>query len=67
MKHALVAVSAGIFLTVTVLTGCYEPTAFTWYEAGVYKGAPDPLLEALGREDLQRTLEQRLTAVQTDR
>ena len=67
MNHTLITFGAGIILAGFVLTGCYEPTAFTWYEAGVYKGAHDPLLERLAQDDFQQTLEERFRAVQTDR
>jgi hypothetical protein len=67
MKHAVAAIGAGVVFLGVVLTGCYEPTAFTWYEAGVYKGKHDPLLETLAQDDVPQALEQRLRDVQTDR
>ena len=67
MKHTIVAAGAGIFLAGTILAGCYEPAGVTWYEAGVYKGAADPLVQKLQRPELPKALAARLEAVQTDR
>ena len=61
------SIAVAIALALTVLSGCYEPAGVTWYEAGVYKGAPDPLLKALATEGLQQTLKARVREVQTDR
>ena len=67
MKHTIVAAGAGILLAGTILTGCYEPVGVTWYEAGVYKGAADPLVAKLAQPELPKTLAARLKTVQTDR
>lgn len=61
------SIAVVIGLALSILSGCYEPAGVTWYEAGVYKGAPDPLLKALATEDLQQALEARIRDVQTDR
>ena len=66
IKHFAVAIATAQ-LIVFALVGCYEPVSLTWYEAGVYKGAPDPMLEVDDREDLRQALRDRLRAVQTDR
>ena len=60
-------IRTAVLLALFGLMGCYEPAGVTWYEAGVYQGAPDPLLKALAREDLQQALEARIRDVQTDR
>jgi hypothetical protein len=54
------------FLALTCLSGCYEPVGVTWYEAGEYSGAHDPLLDR-NIADRQETLASRFRAVQTDR
>lgn len=50
----------------TGLAACNRSTEVTVFEAGVYKGARDPLLQA---DVVKRaeTLRQRFTLVQTDR
>ena len=35
---------ASVLLLTTQLTGCWEPADVTFFEPGVYKGAPDPLV-----------------------
>jgi hypothetical protein len=67
MKHTVISVGAGLVMTVAALTGCYEPAGVTWYEAGVYKGATDPLVVKLAQPELPKTLAARLKTVQTDR
>lgn len=67
MKHNIAVASAGILLAGAALTGCYEPMGVTWYEAGVYQGAADPLVEKLDKPELPKALAARLEAVQTDR
>jgi len=54
------------FLALLCFTGCYEPVGVTWYEAGEYKGAHDPLLDR-STADRHETLASRFRAVQTDR
>ena len=50
------------------LCGCYEnPREVTLHEPGVYKGATDPLLDALQQPGLQQRLQERFSLVQTDR
>ena len=55
------------WLAVSSLCGCYESVGVTWYEPGVYKGAPDPLLQRLKGDELNRQLAERIDQVQTDR
>lgn len=47
--------------------GCYESVEVTWYEAGAYKGADDPLRDRLAGSELDRRLVERFRQVQTDR
>lgn len=54
-------------LGVSTLAGCYESPDATVYEAGDYKGEPDPLLEKLRTEEVQETLAERFQTGQTDR
>ena len=49
------------------LSGCYEDTSATLYEAGEYKGSEDPLLDKLASEELRQQLNARFEQVQTDR
>ena len=53
-------------LLATGLAGCSEATDVTFYEAGVYQGTPDPLLQtnSVARAE---TLLQRFKLIQTDR
>jgi hypothetical protein len=67
MKHTFAAVIAGAIFAGLALIGCYEPAGVIWYEAGVYKGAADPLAAKLDTPELPQALEARLEAVQTDR
>ena len=67
MKNYFAVAVATAVLTGLALVGCYEPVQLTWYEAGVYKGADDPLLELAKQQDYEQTLSKRLRAVQTDR
>lgn len=50
-----------------MLGGCYEDVTPTLYEAGVYKGETDPLLDKLGSGDLREQLDQRFRIAATDR
>ncbi|MBA2490164.1 MAG: hypothetical protein H0V34_00145 [Gammaproteobacteria bacterium] len=61
--------TTAIWLTLTAtLAGCYEaPTDVTNYEAGVYKGEQDPLLEKQRKAEHLEALAQRFNMVQTDR
>jgi len=53
-----------LLLVVSVLAGCSdEPRDFTYYQAGEYKGAKDPLVA----KNLHEELNKRLMEVQTDR
>ena len=54
-------------LAVSILCGCYESADVTWIEAGVYKGAHDPLVQRLNGGELDRQLAERINRVQTDR
>jgi hypothetical protein len=57
-----------LVLAGTGLCGCYEnPREVTLHEPGVYKGATDPLLDALQQPGLQQQLQERFRLVQTDR
>jgi hypothetical protein len=47
--------------------GCDEQATVQIKEPGVYKGAPDPLLDIAGTPEQSARLEQRLLAIQTDR
>lgn len=48
--------------------GCGSPAdGVTFYEAGVYKGKPDPLVDTLETGDVQEALQRRLDRGQTDR
>jgi len=67
MKRTIVTLSAGILLAGVALTDCYEPAGVTWYQAGVYKGAADPLVAKLDKPELPQELAARLQQVQTDR
>lgn len=49
-----------------LLSACYESSDVTIHEAGKYKGASDPLMEA-DAENRAETLEERFDMVQTDR
>jgi hypothetical protein len=62
-----IALAAAFLAAIPYLSGCYESTDFTWYEAGVYKGERDPLLAELKKPELQQRLEERFRRVQTDR
>jgi hypothetical protein len=66
VKHLTIIVFAAAAAAM-LLSGCYQSADVTWYEAGVYKGARDPLLGKLKDEALQRQLEDRFRAVQSDR
>lgn len=50
-----------------LLTACYGDVGVTLYEAGVYKGAVDPLVDASKSQDHKERLRQRFDMVQTDR
>ena len=67
MKNYFAVAVATAVLTGLALVGCYEPVQLTWYEAGVYKGADDPLLELAKQQDYEQTFSKRLHAVHTDR
>lgn len=49
------------------LGGCYESVTPTRYEAGVYKGASDPLVGKLEAGDLQGQLRDRFQLAAQDR
>ena len=66
MKRTIV-LAAAVWLGAFALFGCYEPVGVTLYEAGVYKGADDPLLDKLADGDLPQDLETRVRQVQVDR
>ena len=53
--------------TMLSIAGCYQSPDITWYKAGHYKGAHDPLLERLKDGDLQKQLAERVREVQSDR
>ena len=61
------AFAAAAVLTTLSVSGCYQSADITWYDAGVYKGARDPLLDSLKKPELQQQLEDRFREVQTDR
>jgi hypothetical protein len=67
MKRRTVFVLAAVAAAILSLSGCYQSADVTWYEAGVYKGVRDPLLEKLKEPQLQQQLEERFRDVQTDR
>ena len=50
-----------------VVAGCSNPADVTLYEAGVYKGTSDPLVEKTEQGALQPELRNRLVQGQTDR
>lgn len=60
-------IASAFVLTGLSMVGCYESVDVTWYEAGVYKGADDPLLDKLRQSDVHLQLEDRFHRVQTDR
>lgn len=60
-KHIYIMMSLLVF---SILAGCSdEPRDFTYYQAGEYKGAKDPLVA----KNLHEELNKRLMEVQTDR
>jgi len=63
-RYALLALA---LLAPLVVAGCYEDVTPTRYEAGVYKGKTDPLLEKLESGDLRDQLDQRFEIAATDR
>ena len=67
MKRVRNIAIAGVILAALSMVGCYDSVDITWYEPGVYKGPQDPLTAKLKNPDLQKQLEERLRAVQTDR
>ena len=50
-----------------LLTACYDDVGVTLYEAGVYKGPTDPLIDTSKSKAHQERLRQRFDMVQTDR
>ena len=50
-----------------LLTACYEDVGVTLYEAGEYKGAVDPLVNASKSKAYKERLRKRFDMVQTDR
>jgi hypothetical protein len=50
-----------------LLTACYDEVGVTLYEAGEYKGATDPLVEASKSNAHKERLRKRFDMVQTDR
>lgn len=50
-----------------LLTACYDDVGVTLYEAGEYKGATDPLVNASKSKAHQERLRQRFDMIQTDR
>ena len=50
-----------------LLGGCYESPDVTNFEAGIYKGKPDPLIEKASTDEFQEQLRERFATVQTDR
>jgi hypothetical protein len=50
-----------------MLSGCYEDTAVTIHEPGVYKGSADPLVDKPRTADEQEALRQRLSEGQGQR
>lgn len=56
-----------VVASVIALGGCYEETTPVRYEAGVYKGADDPLLATLEEGDLQADLDERVGQAFRDR
>lgn len=67
MTPKIAAALAAASLAVLSVFGCYEGVGITWYEAGVYKGADDPLLARMKDRELGRQLADRFRRVQTDR
>lgn len=65
MRVACLMTATG--LGTLALAGCYESPDATVYEAGDYKGEPDPLVEKLRSEEVQETLAERIETGQTDR
>ncbi|MGM0812739.1 MAG: hypothetical protein ACQEUC_07890 [Pseudomonadota bacterium] len=64
-RFLFAAIPLGVVLL--LLTGCYESRDVTLHDAGVYKGAPDPLVEMSADPAYQERLRERLLMVQTDR
>jgi hypothetical protein len=56
---------AAMLLLATV--GCSDSGKVTLHQAGVYKGATDPLLAKQRTEEQQNTLRKRFNLVQADR
>ncbi len=50
-----------------VLTACYEDVDVSIHEPGEYKGQKDPLLSELKQQQLQKELDERFKAGQSDR
>jgi hypothetical protein len=67
MKGTIAIAFAAAALTALSVCGCYQSADITWYEAGVYKGARDPLLNKLKEPELQQQLQDRFRHVQSDR
>jgi hypothetical protein len=53
-------------MMVGTAAGCYQSPDIHYYEPGEYKGSPDPLLEKLHAQSLQKQLLERFQG-QTDR
>jgi hypothetical protein len=56
-----------LLVSSTLLTACYDDVGVTLYEAGVYKGAVDPLVAASKSTAHKERLRKRFDMVQTDR
>lgn len=56
-----------IFVSSLLLTACYDEVGVTLYEAGEYKGAIDPLVNASKSKAHKERLRKRFDMVQTDR
>ncbi len=50
-----------------MLSGCYEDVDVSIHEPGEYKGQKDPLLSELKQQQLQKDLDERFKAGQSDR
>lgn len=67
MRHTFTIAGFSMALMLFGPLGCYESVEVTWYEAGAYKGADDPLRDRLAGSELDRRLVERFRQVQTDR
>jgi hypothetical protein len=67
--HSIVrfGLAGGLVAATAGLAGCYQTPKARVYSPGVYKGAPDPLLEKLREPQEQQALRERLNVAARDR